>query len=63
MGIIFLPDLLSVVDPDSLVLAVAGNKSDLVKERRVREKDGQNFASEIQAEYFETSARENTGKT
>ncbi|MCL4153766.1 UNVERIFIED_CONTAM: hypothetical protein GTU68_054290 [Idotea baltica] len=55
-------DLLSITDPDSLVLAVAGNKCDLVDQRKIREKDAKEFARDIQAQYFETSARDNTGK-
>ncbi|RXG51800.1 Ras-related protein Rab-22A [Armadillidium vulgare] len=52
-------DLLSIINPDSLVLVVAGNKCDDDVNRKIRDKDARDFAKDLEAKYFETSAMKN----
>jgi hypothetical protein len=49
--------------PADIVLAVAGNKSDLAPQRRVSTAEAQQFATSIRAVYFETSALDATHVT
>ncbi|GAM24931.1 hypothetical protein SAMD00019534_081060, partial [Acytostelium subglobosum LB1] len=46
---------------EDIVLVLCGNKIDLVDERRVERKVAQSFADQINAMYYETSARKNIG--
>ena len=43
---------------DKVIIGVVGNKSDLYEERTVEEEDGQKYATDIGASFFETSAKD-----
>ena len=43
---------------DKIIFGVVGNKSDLYEERTVEEEDGQKYATDIGASFFETSAKD-----
>ena len=43
---------------DKIIIGVVGNKSDLYEERTVEEEDGQKYATDIGASFFETSAKD-----
>ena len=43
---------------DKIIFGVVGNKSDLYEERTVEEEDGQKYAKDIGASFFETSAKD-----
>ena len=43
---------------DKLIIGVVGNKNDLYEERNVKEEEGQKYAEEIKASFFETSAKD-----
>ena len=43
---------------DKVILGVVGNKNDLYEERAVEEEEGQKYAEEIKASFFETSAKD-----
>uniref|UniRef100_A0A7S3NB72 Uncharacterized protein n=1 Tax=Euplotes harpa TaxID=151035 RepID=A0A7S3NB72_9SPIT len=42
---------------EEVVLFIAGNKSDLAEQRTVSEEEGENLAQELNATFFETSAK------
>jgi len=46
---------------DDIVIAIAGNKSDLERNRQVSTEDGQSYAASVGASYFNTSAKLNRG--
>mmetsp|Transcript_32836 Transcript_32836/g.78180 ORF Transcript_32836/g.78180 Transcript_32836/m.78180 type:complete len:198 (-) Transcript_32836:86-679(-) len=46
--------------PEDIVIAIAGNKSDLAPQREVEEEDAREYAAEIGAIYIETSAKADT---
>ena len=43
---------------DKVIIGVVGNKNDLYEERVVEEEEGQKYAEEIKASFFETSAKD-----
>ena len=43
---------------DKIIFGVVGNKSDLYEERTVEEEEGQKYAKDIKASFFETSAKD-----
>lgn len=47
--------------PSNILIAVVGNKADLVENRQVEESAGQEFAKEINGIFAETSAKDVTG--
>lgn len=47
------------VTNSNLVIALVGNKADLVDERSIDEEEAKDYASELELLYFETSAKEN----
>lgn len=46
---------------NEIKLAIAGNKSDLIKDRTVPMETAQEYATQVGAKYFETSAKLNEG--
>ena len=44
------------------MLCIVGNKCDLTEKREVPYETGKNFATGVQAEYYETSALSNEGR-
>jgi len=44
--------------PEDIVIAIAGNKKDLAAQREVAESDARQYADEIGALFFETSAKD-----
>merc|ERR1712178_365924 len=46
---------------DDIVIAIAGNKSDLERNRQVTTEEGQSYAASVGASYFNTSAKLNRG--
>merc|ERR1711998_590506 len=44
-----------------IAIAIAGNKSDLERNRQVTTEEGQSYAAEVDASYFNTSAKLNRG--
>lgn len=44
-----------------IILTIVGNKIDLEKERRVQHQDAVNYAAEVGARHYETSAKVNEG--
>lgn len=53
-------ELRKIVGND-IVLAIAGNKCDLEKNRHVNEKDAREYADSVSAQHFNTSAKSNKG--
>ena len=43
---------------DKIIIGVVGNKNDLYEERTVEEEEGQKYAEDIKASFFETSAKD-----
>mmetsp|Transcript_113317 Transcript_113317/g.315153 ORF Transcript_113317/g.315153 Transcript_113317/m.315153 type:complete len:209 (-) Transcript_113317:416-1042(-) len=52
---------LKQLGPENIVIAIAGNKSDLAPQREVPEDDAREYADSISALYMETSAKTDTG--
>merc|ERR1711904_353198 len=46
---------------EEIVLAIAGNKSDLERNRQVSRAEGESYAASVDANYFDTSAKVNKG--
>jgi Ras-related protein Rab-22 len=46
--------------PENIVIAVAGNKSDLEEARQVRREEAEEYAASIGASFMETSAKDKT---
>ena len=44
------------INGKDIIIGVVGNKNDLYEERVIEENEGQKYAKEIQASFFETSA-------
>ena len=49
------------VDTDNFIIAIAANKSDLYEERKVDDKEGEEFAKSIGAIFASTSAKNDSG--
>lgn len=47
------------VTNSNLIIALVGNKADLVDERSIDEQEAKDYATELELLYFETSAKEN----
>lgn len=47
------------VTNSNLIIALVGNKADLVEERTIEEQDARDYANELELLYYETSAKEN----
>lgn len=54
---------LRTLGPENIVIAIAGNKSDLESEREVDVADARAYAKEIGAHFTETSAKTGTDVT
>ena len=46
------------INGKDIIIGVVGNKNDLYEERTVEEEEGQKYAEEIKASFFETSAKD-----
>ena len=46
------------INGKDMIIGVVGNKNDLYEERTVEEEEGQKYAEEIKASFFETSAKD-----
>ena len=51
------------VDTENFIIAIAANKSDLYEERKVEDKEGEEFAQSIGAIFVPTSAKNESGAT
>ena len=49
--------------PENIILALCGNKSDLINEEQVDEEEARNYAEEIDAIFYPTSAKNDCGIT
>ena len=49
--------------PSNIILALCGNKSDLIEEEKVDEEEARNYAKEINALFYPTSAKNDSGIT
>jgi len=49
--------------PTNIILALCGNKSDLIDEEKVDEEQARNYAKEINAMFYPTSAKNDSGIT
>jgi len=49
--------------PSNIILALCGNKSDLIEEEKVDEEEARNYAKEINAIFYPTSAKNDSGIT
>ena len=49
--------------PPNVILAICGNKSDLIKDEKVDEGEARNYAQEINALFYPTSAKNDYGIT
>ena len=49
--------------PENIILALCGNKSDLINEEKVDEEVARNYAKEINAIFYPTSAKNDCGIT
>ena len=49
--------------PSNIILALCGNKSDLIEEEKVDEEETRNYAKEINAIFYPTSAKNDSGIT
>ena len=49
--------------PSNIILALCGNKSDLIEEEKVDEEEARNYAQEINAIFYPTSAKNDSGIT
>ena len=47
--------------PENIILAIAGNKSDLIEQETVDEGEARNFAKELNAIFVSTSAKNSEG--
>ena len=47
--------------PEKIILAIAGNKSDLIEQETVDEGEARNFAKELNAIFISTSAKSSEG--
>ena len=49
--------------PSNIILALCGNKSDIIEEEKVDEEEARNYAKEINALFYPTSAKNDSGIT
>jgi GTPase SAR1 family protein len=57
-------NLLRVKNSENIIVALVGNKNDLIEERQVKKKEAEDLASSFGIAYYETSAltRDNVDK-